>query len=273
LKEEPVNSAEYTKISIISIATNEYLDYWFQLASSIETNAVDESNVNLHLFTNDVGRAREWCSNNLRIPVSFYQVENYGWPDATLLRYKVMLSLPIAEISDTVAYLDSDSLIVSKMTLESLPFLDSNSMTLIRHPGYWRPTSLAMFYVKNSRLLFRDMFRIISYGGIGAWEKRRKSNAFVKRKYRKKYFCGGFWYGPRTEFFKMVNVLAETVESDSRNGIVAVWHDESHLNKWASTNPFNSLDPSYCFAEEFHHLRELEAKIVAVKKPSRRDTK
>ena len=67
----------------------------------------------------------------------------------------------------------------------------------------------------------------------------------------------------------MVNLLAANVESDFRRGIVAIWHDESHLNNWASKNSFNSLDPSYCFAEEFLHLRDLDAKILAVKKPNK----
>jgi len=67
----------------------------------------------------------------------------------------------------------------------------------------------------------------------------------------------------------MSEVIAERVNKDLENGIVAVWHDESHMNRYMIDNPPSTiLTPSYCFAEEFigNPNYPYEPKIVALKK-------
>ena len=67
----------------------------------------------------------------------------------------------------------------------------------------------------------------------------------------------------------MAEVLADRVSKDLDNGVIALWHDESQMNRYLIYNPpTKSLTPSYCFAEEQMYNSEYpyDAKIIALKK-------
>ena len=67
----------------------------------------------------------------------------------------------------------------------------------------------------------------------------------------------------------MAEVLADRVTKDLENDVIALWHDESQMNRYLIDNPPTlSLTPSYCFAEEQMHNSDYpyEPKIIALKK-------
>jgi histo-blood group ABO system transferase len=84
----------------------------------------------------------------------------------------------------------------------------------------------------------------------------------------KHYFAGGFNGGKTEKFIEMSEVIAGRVNKDMENGIIAVWHDESHMNRYLIDNPPTTiLNPSYCFAEEFIGTEyPFDPKIIALKK-------
>ncbi len=48
----------------------------------------------------------------------------------------------------------------------------------------------------------------------------------------------------------MSNFLANNIDIDYSRGIIAVWHDESHMNRYFIDNsPTVILSPSYCYPE------------------------
>ena len=50
----------------------------------------------------------------------------------------------------------------------------------------------------------------------------------------------------------MASVLAERILEDKKKGIIAVWHDESHMNRYLIDNePAIILNPSYCYPESW----------------------
>ena len=79
----------------------------------------------------------------------------------------------------------------------------------------------------------------------------------------------GFNGGSTKRFLEMAEVISDRVTNDLDNNIIALWHDESQMNRYLIDNPPTlSLTPSYCFAEE--QLQNpnypYEAKIIALKK-------
>jgi hypothetical protein len=61
------------------------------------------------------------------------------------------------------------------------------------------------------------------------------STAFIayENNFKFEYF-GGRFYGAKTEkFMNMCKILSDNILQDEKNSYIAVWHDESHLNKFA----------------------------------------
>ena len=83
------------------------------------------------------------------------------------------------------------------------------------------------------------------------------------------YYAGGFNGGSTKKFLEMAEVISDRVNRDMANGVIALWHDESHLNRYLIDNPPSiTLTPSYCFAEEQMNNPQYpyEPKIIALKK-------
>ena len=87
------------------------------------------------------------------------------------------------------------------------------------------------------------------------------SRACVDYDKREYYFAGGFYGGKTKQFLMLVHTLAENIRADLANNIIALWHDESHLNRYfADHSPEVILSPSYCYPESWalpYHKRLL----------------
>ena len=83
------------------------------------------------------------------------------------------------------------------------------------------------------------------------------------------YYAGGFNGGKTTKFMEMAEVIADRVNKDLEKDIIALWHDESHMNRYMIDNPPTlALNPEYCYAEEFIGTQYpfQNPKIIALKK-------
>lgn len=255
-----------TSLGFVSIATNKYLDFWFDLANSIENKYVGNEKIGLTLMTDDPKRAENWIKTNISIPVTLVEIPSYRWPEATLYRYELMEKHSMQLDQDILVYIDADSLINFNFTIKDFSLKDGEFIALVQHPGFWRPKSLLKFYFRRPVKAMKDLIRRINLGGIGAWETSRISTSYVPRKLRKTYYCGGIWFGSRAKFLDLCEELSNMVKIDEEISYIAKWHDESHLNNWATKNEHLSLPPEYCYAIEFEHLHSLQNKITAVKK-------
>ena len=103
-------------------------------------------------------------------------------------------------------------------------------MYFVEHPGYCKPYQLN--FRKNGFIFFT---RIISrrFGYFrGSWENNHQSTAYVSKSARNTYLHGAFWVGAKKSFLEFARICAESTESDAHQGIIARWHDESHLNQY-----------------------------------------
>jgi len=144
-----------------------------------------------------------------------------GFPDATLLRYHLFTTEEeILSSYEHIFYSDVDMRFVAPVDEDEIL---SNGITATMHPGY--------------------------AGLPGTPETRPESTAYVGQPLRN-YFCGGFNGGAAQAFLTMANDIRYSVDRDKEKGLVAVWHDESHLNRYLYDNPpAKILTPAFCYPD------------------------
>ena len=223
------------KICILTIATNKYIQFVERLYNNIDENFLNGHEIECLLFTDhDVE-----TSDNVKVS----QIEHEDWPMPTLKRYNYFVKEK-EHISkfDYCYYFDIDMGIVDKVGDEVL-----SDLVATMHP-------YQTFYSKNDR----------------SYDRNPNSSAYVRYgEEGPNYYAGGFNGGSTKEFLKMSEVIAERVTKDLEKDIIALWHDESQMNRYMIDNPPSlSLTPSYCFAEELinNSAYQYEPKIIALKK-------
>lgn len=82
------------------------------------------------------------------------------------------------------------------------------------------------------------------------YERNRKSTAYIPRGLKEYHYYHAALNGGRpAEYLAMCRQLNESILSDYNHGIVAIYHDESHLNKYFSGHACKRLSPIYGVAE------------------------
>jgi hypothetical protein len=256
-------------INFVSIATNNYLDFWKKQALSLDKFLGSDSTAKLYLFTDQVDAARSFSKQFEKLSIEIFEIPNYGWPEATLLRFEILENSPIDwGTNDVFIYLDADMEAVDTITPSDFIDTEIDAMTLVRHPGPYRPCGieLLVLYASHPFVLLIDLISLIRKGGLGAWEAGKASKAYVPRAQRTSYYCGAIWWGRGQRFLELISSLSIRTSQDSANGVMARWHDESHLNWWATVNSHNVKSPAFCFASNFPWLSGVKPIIMAVDK-------
>lgn len=217
------------KIGLLIIATNKYTQFLQPLIESADRFFIP-GDVTYFVFTD---RDIEISSNRNIIKIN---VEHKDWPWMTLGRYKIF-----SDNSDTLSemdylfYCDADMRFVDVVGNEIL-----SDRVATQHPGYYErrgtpetnPASLACVHSHEE----------IQY-----------------------YFAGGFNGGSSTEYLKMAKQISNNIDIDYSNGLIAVWHDESHMNRYFIDNPPTKiLSPSYCYGESMNI--PFEKRLIALDK-------
>lgn len=248
------------------IATNQYLERWKSTAQSLDLSVSNSSIVTIHLFTDQIDVAQEWSESNLKyLKVTFNKIPNYGWPEATLLRYSIFIENRNVFKEELILYLDSDMLVLGDFVGPLQESLGPHILFFVKHPGYVRRRGIKgiMDLISNPRLAKPLINKFIARSpGQGAWETNKNSSAYVPRQSRLNYVHGAIWGGYQANFLNLCRILSEQVQFDLQNDYIAVWHDESHLNHFASNNPHALLDNRFSGFEPYKHLKEWPAFIT-----------
>jgi Glycosyltransferase family 6 len=254
-------------VAILTIATNHYIEYWKELVRSSEKTKNEKINLRFHVFTEQKQEALNFARNS-NSSITIHEIPSYRWPEATLLRYQVISTFGIEFTEPILMHLDADMLFMNKIPEAVFTQVMNGGIALVRHPGFFRPRGIGRFeyYFASKRRILGDLFSTVRIGGLGSWETNPKSAAYVKFWDRRKYFCGGTWFGRKEDILGMASTLAGRVETDLASSRIAIWHDESHLNWWAVHNKYIELSPSFCFDPTYPQLSKLPEFIRAVDK-------
>lgn len=202
-------------VGLLVVATGKYIGFVKPLVESAKRHFCQNHHVTYFVFTDQEFAPPE---NVVRI-----EQRRLGWPYDTLLRYQVYLDhWEQLKGQDYLFACDADMLFVDTVGDE---ILGQRVATL--HPGF--------------------------VGKKGTYETNPRSKAYVRKKEGRYYFAGGFYGGERESFLHILKTNLAHIEKDLQQGIIAVWHDESHWNRYCIDYPPTLiLNPSYCYPESWN---------------------
>ena len=211
--EEKVEAKKH-KVGLCIMATGRYDVYAQSLVESARPHFCTQSEVTYFVFTDgNISPAND--------VVKIYQ-KRLGWPHDTLKRFKVYdTHRALLGEMDYLFALDADMRFVGSVGEEIL-----SDRVATQHPGF--------------------------IGSRGTYETNPISTAYVGPKEGEIYFAGGFYGGSSEEFFKFIHHANEQIEKDEAKQFIAIWHDESHLNRYFIDHPpTRILSPAYCYPENW----------------------
>jgi histo-blood group ABO system transferase len=219
------------KVGLLVIATGKYDQFIPVLYKSMKKHFLNNHDVSMFVFTD------QEMPNKEDIVALPHQHE--PWPNPTLKRYHVFDKYK-EELSkmDYLYYCDADMRFESEVGDEILPTQDF-VLVATEHPGFFG-------------------------GRRGTYETRIESTAYVSENEGECYFAGGFNGGTADAFLKMSATIKERIDKDLEKGIIAIWHDESQINRYLIDNKPKTLNPSYCYPESWDI--PFEKKLLALDK-------
>ncbi len=211
------------KIGIIFIGTAKYASFFEGYYSAVKENFLPEHSLTFFAFT-DQPSLDVFSKDDVVVT----EVSHQEWPFITLHRFKFMTMVKeqLLEL-DKVFFIDADLWPVSKITSEDL-LSSGHRFVGVQHPGF--------------------------VGKIGTFETNPASNAciFDGQYDLSKYRQGCFWGGNSSDIVQMVVELDKRVDDDTSKNVVAIWHDESHMNKYfvENNNDVLTLHPGFAQPQE-----------------------
>ena len=230
------------KVAIIFIGTNKYLDFLPTYYENIEKYFLPNSEKTIFAFTD--GELDDIPDN-----IKVYQQEHLDWPYITLKRFEI-INKARADLDnmDWLVFLDADTRVVDTVTEEE--FFSDKPYFGVHHPCHALKMQPHTEYP-------------------GAFETNTNSRAGVTEEDdTSMYYQGCLWGGRVPEVMDMIEELDSRVEEDLSNDVIAVWHDESQLNKFYSEvkEDVHLLGPEYAYPEVFKDYCNFEPKIVHLAK-------
>lgn len=257
------------KITLLTIATDRYADFAIRLIHSFSENVSQEFECEWIVFTNKVKYLNSKLATRRNLKITTVFQKHNEWPLPTLLRYQTFDANKELIKGDLVIYLDADMLITPEFNFAKLCGLTSaGKPVLVSHPGFYRPKGIerVKLYLLRPGFLLKDLKLMLTHGGLGSWESRKASKAYVKRSNRRIYVCGGIWFGNNSTIKELIKNLEKNVAEDLKKEVIARFHDESHLNWYASSRDVLITDPSLCFDPTYPNLKTLKPEVIAIDK-------
>lgn len=208
------------RIAILYICTGKYNQFFKGFYDSCEKYFLQGiADKEYFVFTDDLE-----LYNNPR--VHLYQKECKGFPLDSLFRFDMFLSIENElEGFDYLFFFNANMLLVAPVGEEFLP--KNQGLAAVLHPGYYNKPSYLFPYDRN-----------------------KKSKAYIapfKKGY--KYYMGSLNGGKTKEYLDLIRDCSKNIHEDYDEGYIAIYHDESHLNKYLRDHDCMSISPEYAYPE------------------------
>ena len=210
-------------IAILYICTGMYKKFWPGFFESFEENFLPDTRKEYYVFTDAKKLPYQSCDR-----VHLYKRKPQGWPFDTLFRFEMFWETRKDwEHCDYAVFINSNFRCITKVLEEEfLP--DQEQLVVASHAASfgWDPDQ--MDYCRDPQSL-----------------------AYIPYGQGQYYIMGGLNGGKTPAYLAMVKTLMENIRNDYNRGVIAVRHDESHINHYIlGRNDYRLLPPSFGYPED-----------------------
>lgn len=192
-------------IGIYSIFIDKYQIFYENFIKNCEENFLPQCTKYYYIVTDN----KDLPKYNDR--TFFFNTEKIGWPYETLYRFKYFLQFKEEDInkSDVLYFVNSNGKFLERIGNEVLP--DESGYVFTHHHNFINK----------------------SYNGMSYEKDNPKSTAYIQNQNIKfEYLAGGFYGATRENYIKLCKTLNDNIDKDEKDNFIAIWHDESHINKY-----------------------------------------
>ena len=215
------------KVGILYICTGKYTVFWPDFYRTFREKFLPESDKTFFVFTDAPSIEGDGAPDVRRI----YQ-KALDWPYSSLLRFKMFAGQAAAlEKMDYLFFANAN--LVCRETVTEAEFLPrpdrGERLLVVQQPGFWDKKPIFYTYDRNP-----------------------KCRAYIPYNCGRDYVSGGLNGGTAAAFLAMSRELDRRTDADLADGQMALWHDESHLNRYiAEQDPasYRLLTPAYWYPE------------------------
>ena len=209
------------KIGILYICTGNYTVFWDDFYLSAEKNFLPE--FEKHYFVFSDGNINTFDNPFVTI---IYQ-QKLGWPFDTLKRFEMFLKVEEElKHTDYAFFFNANVIFNQQVGKEILPEEDQE-LTVVLHPSFYELKDITKF----------------------PYDRNLNSLACISESEGEIYVQGALNGGTSKNFIKMCQQLNTNTENDLSRDVIALWHDESHLNKYILDKKVKVLNPGYICPE------------------------
>ncbi len=208
------------KVAILYIGIGQYIDFWRGFYISCEEHFLKGEQKDYFVFTD---------SEKIYMDEKIHRIyqEDLGWPGNSLMRYTFFMGI-LEELKqyDYIYFFNGNVLFLEDISIEEFCPVD-DALLVIQHHWFVDKPNVTYPYDRNPNSL-----------------------AYIPMGEGKHYVCGGINGAKAQVFINFIQILYKRIEEDKQNGVVALWHDESHVNRYILDYPnIKLLPPSYCYPE------------------------
>ena len=208
------------KIAVLYIATGRYIVFWKDFYKSSQKYFLKNYEKEYFVFTDNENFPFKNKSN-----VHYINQPNLGWPDNTLMRFDMFLTQKNKlKNFDYIYFFNANMQFKSQVDKDILP--DESGLVMGLHPGFYNKTPNEYTYDRNP-----------------------ESTAYIPYDQGKYYVQGCLNGGTSEAYLKLCEECSKNIHKDKEKNIVALWHDESHLNKYVLNKKFKLLPCNYLYPE------------------------
>jgi hypothetical protein len=209
------------KIAVIAIFLGDYFLLWDEYYHSAIDNLFPSDSKSFFVFT-DSNYIKTFQSDKINV----FMVDNKGWPFHSTMRYDYILSISNELIDYDYAIFYQGNAFFECQISSSVVFDDEHVSVFIH------PTMNELHKIKRT------------------YERRRKSTAFTPYNKEPDFYYQAVAFGAKSDIFiKLSEYVNLIMKIDARNSVMAVWYDETYLNKILEYFALKILPSIYIFPE------------------------